>query len=86
MVPEEYPLIILDRNYAVFMARNGKDTKHIRQISRRVYFVKNVEKFKMHKIDLCEEGLKLSDITTKNIWENSSNTGMKYIMFVLDSW
>ena len=28
IIPEEDPLIILDRNSAVFMDNNGKDTKH----------------------------------------------------------
>ena len=30
--PEEAPLIILDSNSAVCMAKNGKDTKHTRHI------------------------------------------------------
>ena len=50
IVPEEAPLIILDRNSAVCMAKNGRDTKHIRHIVRRMNFVRNSEKFKMHKI------------------------------------
>ena len=43
IVPDEDPLIILDSNSAVFMANNGKDTKHIRHISRRVNFIRNGE-------------------------------------------
>ena len=31
--PEEAPIIILDRSFAVCMANNGKDTNHIRHIS-----------------------------------------------------
>ena len=50
IVPEEAPLIVLGSNSDVYMANSGKDTKHIRHISRRVHFVKNGEKFKMHKI------------------------------------
>ena len=36
------------------MAKNGRDTKHTRHIARRMNFVRNGEKFKMHKIDWCE--------------------------------
>ena len=50
IVPEEAPLIILDSNYAVCMAKNVRDTKHISHIARRMNFVRNSEKFKMHKI------------------------------------
>ena len=30
IVPEEAPLIVLYSNYAICMAKNGKDTKHTR--------------------------------------------------------
>ena len=43
IVPEEAPLIILDSKYNVYMDNNGKNTKHTRQIARRVYYVRNVE-------------------------------------------
>ena len=39
IVPEEDNLNILDNKSSVCMANNGKDTKHTRQISRRVHFV-----------------------------------------------
>ena len=32
IVPEEYPLIVLESKSAVCMANNGKDTKHTRHI------------------------------------------------------
>ena len=48
------------------MANNGKDTKHTRHVARRMDFVRNGEKCKMHKIDWCERGLQLADIGTKN--------------------
>ena len=51
IVTEEAPLIILDRKSDVCMNNNGKDTKHIRHISRRVHFVRNGEKYRMHKIE-----------------------------------
>ena len=57
IVPEENPLIVLDSKYAMCMAKNGKDTKHTRHIARRINFVSNGKKFKMHKIDWCEGGL-----------------------------
>ena len=49
------------------MAKNGKYTKHTRHIAKRIHFVRNVEKCKMHKIDWFEGGLKLADIGTKNV-------------------
>ena len=51
MVPREAPLIVLDSKSAMFMAKNCKDTKHTRHIARKINFVRNVEKCKMHKID-----------------------------------
>ena len=46
IVPEESPPIIFDIKSAVCMAKNGRDTKHTRQIYRRIHFVINSEKFK----------------------------------------
>ena len=51
MVPKEAPLIVLDSKSAMWMAKNSKDTKHTRHIARRMHFVRNGEKCKMHKID-----------------------------------
>ena len=59
IVPEEAPLIILDRKSAICMDKNGKDAKHTRHISRRVHLVKNGKKCKMNNIDWCEGGLQL---------------------------
>ena len=41
IVKEEAPLIILDIKSAMCMSSYGKDTKHTRHISRRIYFVRN---------------------------------------------
>ena len=60
MVPKEASLIVLDRNSALCMANNGKDAIHTRHIARRINFVRNGEKCKMHKIDWCEGGLQLA--------------------------
>ena len=57
MVPKEAPLIVLDSKLSMCMANNGKDTKHTRHIVRRMHFVTNGQKCKMHKIDWCEGGL-----------------------------
>ena len=57
MVPEEDPLIVLDSKSAMCMANNGKDTKYTRHVARRMHFVRNGEKCKMHKIDWCERVL-----------------------------
>ena len=62
------------------MAKNGKDTKHTRHISRRMNFVRNGEKRKMHKIDWCEGVMQLADIGNKNLSEPSLTSIMKYIM------
>ena len=51
IVPEEVSLIILDIRSVVCMANNRKDIKHTRHIFRRVNFIRNGEKCKMHKID-----------------------------------
>ena len=76
----------MDRNSAVCMSNNGKDTKHKSHISGRVVFLCNGEKCKMHKIDWCEGGLQLADISTKNVCENDLNPRMKYIMVMIDNW
>ena len=66
VVPEQAPLIILDRKY-VCMAKNGKDTKHTRQFSMRMQFVRNGEAFSFQKKVWCEGGLQLSDIGKKQL-------------------
>ena len=49
IVPKEAPSIVLDRKSAMCMDKNGRYTKHTRHIARRMYFVRNGEKCKMHK-------------------------------------
>ena len=44
IVPKEAPLIILDSKSAICVAKNDKDTKHARHITRRIHFVSNGEK------------------------------------------
>ena len=85
MVPKEAPLIVLDRKSAMCMAKNIKDTKHTRHIARRMHFVRNGEKCKIHKIDWCEGGLQLADIGTENVSEPDLTPGMKYIMVRLEN-
>ena len=85
IVPEEVPLVVLDIKSAMCMAKNGKDTKHTRHIARRIHFVRNGEKCKMYKIDLCEGGLKLADIGTKNVSETDITTSIQYIMVRLEN-
>ena len=82
--PEEAPLIFLDIKYAMCRAKNGKDTKQTRHIARIMYFVRNGEKCKIHKIDWCEGGLQLADIGTKNVSEPDLTPRMKYIMVRLE--
>ena len=85
IVTEEAPLIVLDSKSAMCMAKNGNNTKHTRHIARRMHFVRNGEKFKMHKIDWCEGGLQLADIGTKNLSEPDLTPRMKYIMVRLEN-
>ena len=85
MVPKEAPLIVLDSKSAMFMAKNVKGTKHTRHIARRMHFVRNGEKCKMHKIDWCEGGMQLAGIGTKNASEPDLKPRMKYIMVRLEN-
>ena len=41
VVPEQAPLVILDRKSFICMAKNGNDTKHTIHIYRRINFVRN---------------------------------------------
>ena len=52
------------------MTNNGKEDNRKRQIDRRVHFVRNGEKWTMHKIDWCEGGMQLANIATKNVGDN----------------
>ena len=61
VVPEQAPLII-----SVCVANNGEETKHARQIFRKMYFVRNGEECNLHKKVWCEGGIPLSEIGTKN--------------------
>ena len=85
MVPKEAPLIVLGSKSAMCMAKNGRDTKHTRHIARRMHFVRNGEKCKMHKIEWCEGGLQLADIGTKNVSGPDITPRMKYIMVSLEN-
>ena len=85
IVPEEDPLIVLYSKSAICMAKNGKDTKHTRHIARRMHFVRNGEKYRMHKIDWCEGGLQVAYIGTKNVSEPNLTKRMKYIMERLEN-
>ena len=80
IVPEEAPLIVLYGKSDICIAKNVKDTKLTRRIERRMHFVRNEEKCKMHKIDWCLGGLQLADIGTKNVGEPDLTPRMKYIM------
>ena len=82
---KEAPLIVLDSKYAMCMDKNGRDTKHTRHIARRIHFVRNGEKCKMHKIEWCEGGLQLADIGTKNVSEPDLTPRIKYIMVRLEN-
>ena len=57
VVPEQAHIIILDIKYAIWMANNGKDTKHTRNISRRMYFVK-----KKAKSEICKRQCSVREV------------------------
>ena len=80
IVPEESPLVVLNSKYDMCMDNNGKYTKHTRHVASRIYFVRNGEKCKMHKIDWCEGGMQLADIGANNLSEPDLTPRMKYIM------
>ena len=87
IVPEEAPLVFLDIKSAICMAKNGKGTKHTKNIARLMNFVRNWEKCKMHKIDWCKGGLQLVDIGNNNVSEPDLTPRMKYILVVrLENW
>ena len=86
LVPEESSLVFLDSKSDMFMANNRKDTKHTRHIASRMHFVRNGEKFKIHKNDWSEGGLKLEDISTKNFDDHYLTPRMKYIMVILNNY
>ena len=86
VVPEQAPLIILDRKSVICMDNNGKDTKHTRHISRKMYFVINGEEWNLHKTVWCEGGLKLAYIVTINLKEDELNPRLGYYMVRIDNW
>ena len=83
--PEEDPMIVLDSKSDMCMDDNGKDIKQTRHIARIMNFVRNGEKCKIHKIDWCEGGLQLADISTKNVGDHDLTKRMEYIMLRLDN-
>ena len=85
IVPEEAHMIVLDSKYVMCMDKNGKDTKKIIHIARRMHLVRNVEKCKMHNIDWCERGLQLADIATNIVGEHDLTPRMKYIMVIFEN-
>ena len=86
VVPEQEPLIILDIKSYIWMAKNGKDTKHTRNFSRRMNFVRNGEEFNLHKAVWCKGVLQLVDIGTKNFREYELNHILGCAMVIIDNW
>ena len=78
-------MIVLDIKSAMCSDKNGKDTKQTRHIARRIHFVRNGEKCKMHKINWREGGLQLSYIGTKNVSEPDLTPSMRYILVRLEN-
>ena len=78
-------MIVLDRESAMCVGKNGKNIKHTRHITRRMHFVRNGEKYKMQKIDWCEGSSQLADIGTKNVGEPDLTSSTKSIMVRLEN-
>ena len=57
----------MDRRSAECIDNNGKDTNHTTHIARRVNFVGDDKRCKLHNIDWCKGGLKLADISSNNV-------------------
>ena len=72
-VPEKASLIILYIKSDIYMSNNGKDTKHTRQISIGIHFVRIGEECNLNKIVCCEVGLKLTCIGNNNGSEDKLN-------------
>ena len=72
-------MIVLDSKSDMCMVKSGKNTKHTRHISRIMHFVRNGDKYKMHKIDWCEGGMQLSDIGNKKVSEPDLITRMNIL-------
>ena len=84
-VPEEDPLIALDRKSTMCVSKNDEDTNHTKHIARIMHLVRNGGKCKMKNIDWCEGGLQLADIVTKNVSEPDLTPIMKCMMVRLEN-
>ena len=82
--PEDPPLVILDSKSGVDMAKNGKDTKHTRPITRRMHFVRQGQAMVLHALRWVEAKLQLADIGTKNDRPDEIKPRLEYLMVVVD--
>ena len=80
-VSEQVSIIIFYSKSAIFVDKNGKDTKHTIHISRIMYFVRNGEEYNLHKTVWCEGGLKPEDIGTKNVRKDELNHISFFLLF-----
>ena len=85
VVQEKAPIIILYSKSDIYMANNGKDTKHTRHISRSMHFVMNGEEWNLHKTVCCEVVMQMADIGTKNVREDELNPRWGYSMIRLEN-
>ena len=67
------------------MAKNGKDTKYTRHITRRMHLVRNGKYWNFHKTIWSEGGLKLAFTETKNVREDKLNPILGYDMVTIDN-
>ena len=76
----------MDNKSAIYMSKNGKDTKHNRHIDRRMNLVINGEEWNLHRIVWYERVLQLAYIGTNNVRGDGLNPRLWYAMVILENW
>ena len=85
VVSEQAPISILDIKSAIWISKDGNESKYTRHIHIRMHLMRNGEECNFHKSLWCEGGLKLSDIRTKNVGEDEFNLRLGYDMAIIDN-
>ena len=85
VVSEQASLNILDSKSALFMDKNGKETKHTRQNPRIMNFVRNGIYCSLYKTVWYDISLQLAEIVTNNVREYELNYRLGNAMLALDN-
>ena len=75
----------MDIKSYICMAKNGKDTKQTRHISRRIHFARNGEERILQMTVWCEGGMQPVYTGTNTRREDEFNHGLKYLVVILDN-